>query len=632
MTPPPNSKLEKTDQMLKRLTFIAKYYVATVLVFIVAKVVFMLCSREAASPLTLADMKDVVVHGLSLDLSTALYFLILPFLLSLVSVWWQGKVLQTVLRVYTGIVAVAFALAFVADTSLYAFWKFKLDATCLQYLDSPEGITQSVSAGYLLWRALLLTVVAAAIYCLLSRCRLQEDLRPVSRKRQVLETILYVVLMPLMVIGIRGGVTESTTNIGQVYYSQNQFLNHSAVNPVFSFLSSLGHQMGDVSQYSYFDEDECQRLVKDVYTTESTGIDTLLTTTRPNIVIILLESCGEEFATAMPRLQELKKEGISFSRCYGNSWRTDRGTVCALSGYPSFPSLSVMKMPGKSRTMPGIARTLRQQGYATTYLYGGDINFTNMRGYLVSTGWQTLVSMDDFSFEEQHSAQWGVRDDLTFDKLFGMIAGNADSREATERGNESGSEPDRFLIGYSTLSSHEPWDVPTKTLDDEVLNAFAYLDSCLYDFIGRLKKTPQWQDLLVVMTADHGINFHDIDQSKPMEKNHIPMLWVGGAVKEPREVGVLCNQSDLAATLLGQLRLAHDDFAFSRDVLSDCYRYPTVVHNYNNAQWIADSTGHILYDFNAQQFIVRQSRDADRLLRVNKAVLQATTNDLSNRR
>ena len=64
-----------------------------------------------------------------------------------------------------------------------------------------------------------------------------------------------------------------------------------------------------------------------------------------------------------------------------------------------------MKMPEKSRTMPSIAKTLQAEGYSTTYLYGGDINFTNMKGYLIGTGWQRLVSMDDYSIDEQHTAQ-----------------------------------------------------------------------------------------------------------------------------------------------------------------------------------------------------------------------------------
>ena len=180
-------------------------------------------------------------------------------------------------------------------------------------------------------------------------------------------------------------------------------------------------------------------------------------------------------------------------------------------------------------------------------------------------------------------------------------------------------------MGYSTLSSHEPWDVPLKRHDDPVLNAFAYLDDCLDVFISKLRQTPAWDNLLVILTADHGINYKQIDQSRPLEKNHIPMIWVGGAVKEPRTVTAICNQTDLAATLLGQLGLRHDDFPFSRDVLSKTYVYPVAVHNYYNAQFIVDSTGYLLYDFNARRPIVSQGEDSERLLQVSKAMLQATT-------
>ena len=628
--------------MRQRLLFLLRTYGLTVLLFLLAKVVFMLCNASGHD-VSASDYFDVLRHGLSLDLSTALYFLIVPLLVSLISVW--VKVPRWVLIVYFAIISFAFALAFVADTSLYPFWGFKLDASCLQYLSQPEGITQSVSVGYLLLRFLLVVGLSVGFFLLyqtlpqplpmgrgedtsnLKNMGLRGNASPPSQggaggesaRGRLVVTLLHVLLLPLMVIGIRGGLSESTTNIGQVYYSQNQFLNHAAVNPVFSFLYSLSHQLGDLSQYDFMDDAECKRLTANVYTTESVPTDTLLTTTRPNVVIILLESAGEQFAEAMPRLQQLKQEGINFSRCYANSWRTDRGTVCTLSGYPSFPSVSVMKMPEKSRSLPSVARTLKGQGYKTTYLYGGDINFTNMRSYLIATGWERLISMDDYSRADQHSANWGVRDDITFNTLY---------KEITESPLPWGGEGGGLLWGYSTLSSHEPWDVPVHKKNDEVQNAFAYVDDCLADFVERLKQTPAWQNLLIVITADHGINNGHIDQSTPLQKNHIPMLWIGGAVKEPRTIDVICNQSDLAATLLGQLQLPHDDFTFSRDVLSQTYVYPTAVHNYYNAQWLIDSTGHALYDFDAQRFIVSETTDADRLLRVSKAMLQFTTQSL----
>jgi Phosphoglycerol transferase and related proteins, alkaline phosphatase superfamily len=591
-----------------RLWYLVKTYLLTILLFVVAKVAFMLLNHEGHS-LTATDMMEVIWNGLSLDLSTALYFIIVPFLLTVISLW--VTVPKWVYHTYYALIAVAFALAFVADTSLYPFWGFKLDASCLSYLETPTEAMASVTTGYLVWRVILVTLLALLIYFLYGRLRLPK---PASQHRFVL-SLLALLCIPLLVIGIRGGFGESTTNIGQVYYSQNQFLNHSAVNPVFSFLYSLSHTMGDVDQYQFMNDDESTVLTEHVYTTESIQTDTLLNTRRPNVIIILLESAGEQFASAMPYLQRLKKEGICFANCYANSWRTDRGTLCTLSGYPSFPSLSVMKMPEKSRTLPSIASSLQQVGYETSYLYGGDINFTNMRSYLVSTGWEQLVSMDDFTALERRSAKWGVRDDITFERLSDMI--------------QKAQAP--FLIGYSTLSSHEPWDVPIKQHPDEKQNAFAYLDHCLRNFIEPLKKTAVWQDMLIIMLADHGINNGDIDQSKPLQKNHIPMLWVGGAVKEPRCIEALCNQSDLAATLLGQMQLSHETFTFSRDVLSKSYQYPTAVHNYNNAQLLIDSTGYILYDIDAKRLTINESADSVRLQRLNQAILQRTINDLKNR-
>ena len=109
--------------MKERVEFLAKTYLWTVVVFIIAKVVFMLCCHEGHT-FGIGDMWDVIWHGLTLDLSTALYFLILPFLLVIISLWWTHKVLSKISIIYFIIISIAFALAFVADTSLYPFWNY----------------------------------------------------------------------------------------------------------------------------------------------------------------------------------------------------------------------------------------------------------------------------------------------------------------------------------------------------------------------------------------------------------------------------------------------------------------------------------------------------------------------------
>jgi len=184
-----------------------------------------------------------------------------------------------------------------------------------------------------------------------------------------------------------------------------------------------------------------------------------------------------------------------------------------------------------------------------------------------------------------------------------------------------------FLIGYSTLSSHEPWDVPTHRLDDEIANAFNYLDECIGHFINDMKSTPQWDNLLIIMLPDHGYSHFGVGEEHEMH-DHVPMLWLGGAIREPRRIEQLCNQTDLPATLLGQLGIAHDEYPFSRDVMSRSYSYPFAVHTYNNGITMKDSTGFAVFDLNANRIIVDKSSDSNLLMKKGKAILQTAAKEL----
>ena len=411
-----NSTRCKANETTVIISHLIRFYLLTLIIFLVAKVAFMIANLTDHS-FTAIDVANVIWHGLSLDLSTSIYvllyviwhglsldlstsiyFLLLPFLVIMVSLWWDGDLLRRILRVYYGLIAIMLALAFVADTCLYPFWGFKLDASCLQYLETPVEARASVSGLYMVIALIVLMTLTYALYRLYKSIPFWES----RASHQQTATLGNILLIPVFIIGIRGGLDESTTNVGQVYFSQNQFLNHAAVNPVFSFLSSFEKTASNIVDYDFFSEEEYKRLTQDLYPTTSEGTDSLL-----------MESAGDFLTKAMPNLRHLKEEGIDFTNCYGNTWRTDRGTVCTYSGYPSFPTSSVMKMPKKSSLLPGIASTLRQQGYKTSYLYGGDINFTNMRSYLIGTGWEKLTWKADYTSEEQSTAKWGVRDDIT---------------------------------------------------------------------------------------------------------------------------------------------------------------------------------------------------------------------------
>lgn len=608
--------------MKKRIAYISLYFFTVLLIFILQKPLFMLYNGSIEKGFGFADYMQVMVHGASLDAATAGYLTAFPFLLVLISIWFRKFPLKKILYGYYILAAALISIIFVVDMALYTFWGFKLDASVFLYIDSPKEALASVSVGFILLRVLaILLLIALNSWVLL---KITPSVLTATRKR-IAGTAGMLLLGGVLFIIIRGGVTESTSNIGQVYFSNEPFLNHSAVNPDFSLLSSMGKSQDFASEFNFFDEEKRAALFDGLYpTTDGDSIIQVLNTKRPNILIILMEGFGGAFVEPLgglpdvtPHFNRLSKEGIFFTNCYANSFRTDRGTVCTFSGYLGLPTASVMKIPAKSRTLPAIAEGLSKAGYKTDFLYGGDINFTNMKSYLLSTGYQRLIANTDFSLAEQTSNAWGVNDDITFEYLYNQL------RNRKKEGP--------WHTAFLTLSSHEPFEVPYHRLEDKIPNAFAYTDECLGKFIDRLKQTPAWKDLLVICLPDHGF-YYPREGSNAMPRfYHIPLLWLGGAVKQPMQVDKIMNQTDLAATLLGQLGLEHTAFTFSRNVLGSDYKYPFAFYSFNNGFSFRDSTGVTVFDNNSGSILFNEPEADESRLDKGKAILQTVYDDLGNR-
>jgi len=606
--------------MKTRLIYLIRTYITTLLIFIIQKPLFMAIDSPDNASYGIKDYAEVMWNGLTLDIPMTGYILALPLLAVLISGLIPVSIsLRRIAAVYYAVIALVISLAFISDLSLYPFWKFKLDATIFFYLNSPKDAFASVSAWFIVWRVILIVIMTVIIFIALYR-QTPKTLQPIDTKRQRLLhcAVLITVCVPL-VISIRGGLGESTANIGKAFFSDDEYLNHSAVNPCFSMFYSLDKAENYGDEFNYFAEEERKQLFDGLYIPTPTDTISLLRTTRPNIIFIIMEGFGGAFTEAVgkrsditPQYNRLVSEGILFTNCYSNSFRTDRGMVSSLSGYHSFPTQSVMKLPIKSRTLPCIANSLNKEGYYSSFLYGGDINFTNMQSYLRTGGFATIVSDADFSVADRKDNEWGVNDHITFNRLYAMA-------------EQQKHEP--WNIGFLTLSSHEPWKVPYNRLKEEVPNAFAYTDDCLGKFVEKIRKSPMWDNLLIVCIPDHGVRY--FDGMTHEQHHHNTMLWIGGAVKGRRIINTLMSQSDMAATLLGQLRINHDDYTFSRDVLSEEYReYPFAFFTFKEGIGLRDSTGFTVYDVIGNKVI--ENHGSNQAVRTNraKAILQSIYDDL----
>ena len=614
--------------MKKRIIYLVSVYLLFVCIFLLEKPVFMLYNDALGRGYGVLDYLSVMFHGLSLDLTTAGYLTVIPWLLIEIS-WWRHRrtfPIRKYLSAYYVLISLVLSLIFVADLAIYPFWGFKLDSSVFLYIDSPKNVAASVSSEFLILHFAAIFLLAIVMSVVLIKVTAKEFPPVKMLSSQLGGTVVTLLIGGLLFLAIRGGFKESTANIGQGYYCNDEFLNHSAVNPAFSLLASASKTDDYASEFDYFTEEERASLFTGLYPTSGKNTMELLTTHRPNILIIVLEGFGASMVESLggakwvsPNLDRLSKEGVWFTECYANSFRTDRGTVCTLSGYQSFPDLSVMKIPAKSRAVPVLAQKLVERGYTTEFLYGGDINFTNMKSYLLQGGYQRLISDTDFSLGE-HKNPWGVNDDITFARLYDMLK---------DRKPGDGLWHTAFL----TLSSHEPFEVPYSRLKDAKPNAFAFTDHCLGEFIDKLRQRPVWDNLLVIILPDHGFFYPENEGTvNDMRIHHIPMLWLGGAVKSPKVIDKLMCQSDMAATLLGQLDISHEEYTFSRNVLGEEYVYPFVYYTYNNGFAFADSTGYSLVNTVSGMVTDESSSvSSDRRVRLGKAILQSSYDDLGAR-
>lgn len=610
--------------MKKRILQFLTTYFLFVLLFVLQKPIFMVYYHELYTDASIGDYFNVMWHGLPLDFSLAGYLTAIPGFLLIASAWTKSSILRRIRQGYFGIISFVMSCIFIVDLGLYGFWGFRLDATPIFYFFSSPKDAMAASVSGLYYGVLAMLIYAAILYGIFYTVLIREKTPlKIPYQRQYVSLVL-LLLTAALFIPIRGGFSVSTMNLSKVYYSQNQRMNHAAINPAFSFMYSATHQNNFDKQYRFMDPkvaDDLFAEMLDKPVTATDSIPQILNTQRPNIIFIILESFSTHLMETMGgqpnvavNMDKFGKEGVLFTNFYANSFRTDRGLASIISGYPGQPSTSIMKYPEKTDGLPSIPRSLKDAGYSLEYYYGGDADFTNMRSYLVSSGIEKIISETDFPLSER-PGKWGAPDHALFQRFM------KDLKEEKQQ------EP--FFKIIQTSSSHEPFEVPFYRLDDKVLNAFAYADSCVGDFVKQYKATPMWKNTLIVLVPDH-LGAYPRPVENPLEGHTIPLILIGGAVKEPRVVETYASQIDIAATLLSQLGLPHDDFTFSKNIFNPAsphfgyFTEPTLFG-------MVTAENQLVYNLDANTVQIDEGTEKGANLEKGKAFLQKLYDDLAKR-
>lgn len=501
-------------------------------------------------------------YALGLDVSAICYLMGLPLLFITAVGGTQSKTVRAILFYYWAILLVASSLIFVTDLGLYKEWGSKFNHKALSYLAYPKEAASSLSfssASILMLLASLFSFIGIFVYAKKLNTLL-VDVKLVKWQR----LYFFFLLVPINFLGIRGGWQTFPINRGWGYYSVVPVFNHAAVNSTWNFIALLAEK-NDVktNPYKFFDEKTKTALVRDLYAKETDSCMSILKTAKPNIVIVLLESWSADavgvlgdIKNASPEFDKLTKEGLLFTHFYATGFRTEQGLAAINAGFPSQPKTTIIRKYGKFEKLPSLARVLMKNGYHSSYIYGGNLEFANTRAYLRSSGYEDLIGEDDWSFKER--TNWGAMDKLLFDYAADKLA----------------KDKKPFFSIIMTSTSHEPFDAKVECINgstDCYCNVLHYTDKSLGAFVEKTKKNGSFDNTLFIFVADHANRCPKNRQNFEVERHWIPCLMLGGALKDEFKGKVftrITSHADLPNILLSQLNIDNSEFHWGKNTLN----------------------------------------------------------------
>lgn len=617
--------------MIRRLLLpLLKHYLFWLLLFAAGRTVFMAWNREELTGVPFGEILSTYLHALYLDTAMASYLLWFPFLfLALYGVTGK-KVMITINNSIHLLLFIAFFLLTFSELPIYDEWHTKLNYKALWFFSNPSEVFHTAS-----WNQLIGSTGATALFTWVTFWFYTKKIAPPAspppdRNWALIAGCLFV--PSLLFIGMRGGFQTIPIQLSDAYFSPHNVLNLAALNSPFNLASSCIENMKGGEPYRFLPVTDAQEKFQALHAEPSDSLTRILTTQRPNIVLVVLEGWSADMTAAFngmpgitPHFDALAAEGIAFTRCYASGSLSDQGMAAVFSAFPAQPHTSVITQPNKYEHLPCINKELRAAGYHTSFLFGGQLSYGNIRSYMYFNEFDRILEGEDLD-PSIPQGKLGVHDEFLF------------ARQLQELKKEA--QP--FFAAMFTLSTHGPYDFPLVTdlnigdKEEDYVNSVHYADSCIGDFISRARKEPWYDNTLFVFVSDHS---HNTPKNYPFnapEYRRIPMLFFGPVIDTTfrgYRYEATASQTDLAATLLSQLGLSATKFRYSKNLFN-----PTVARfafytfeeglGYVNDEatlvWSVDGRG----EYHPVQGPVSSSvSDSLSILKNGQAILQVLSDD-----
>ncbi len=519
----------------------------------------------------------IFLHGLRVDLiiagmAVAPLLLLLPILGHRYS-WTAWK---RVTGLWALVVVFGFLFMELSTPTFIAEYDTRPNRLFIEYLNYPQEVLSMLWEGYMptITVGIFICVSLTALFAWLMRPWYRET-KPGSYRKAIL---VWPVVALAVFISVRSTTGHRPANPAMFALTSDALVNSLIINSTWSVafaIYNLKHEENASASYGHM---EMPKILDEVRSApwligaefSSKRFPTLhhqapvQKRPRPlNLVIVLEESLGATFVESFggtpvtPSLEALKESGWWFENLYATGTRSVRGIEAVVSGYLPSPARSVVKLSLSQTGFFTLGELLKQKGYDTGFIYGGEAYFDNMRSFFTGNGFDSIVDQQDYT-NPAFTGSWGVSDEDLFAK----------THEDIQKLHASG-EP-FFRLVFSS-SNHTPFEYPDNRIepyDDEkntVNNAVKYADHALGEFIDTARNSAYWEDTLFLIVADHDARVWG-NELVPIKNFQIPGLILGADI-ESRRIKTITSQIDLAPTLLSLMGIASEHPMVGRDLV-----------------------------------------------------------------
>lgn len=440
---------------------------------------------------------------------------------------------------------------------------------------------------------LLFFVLLFFIILIMKKTKVKNNTSQFNLIWHVKQSIVFVIVIGLSVIGIRGGFQLIPISILTVTNYTTKYA-PLVINTPFSIL--YGSTSASLENISFFDDKEIEDLYTPIHTNLKSNRFITGETKGRNLVLIILEGVGQEMIgyynteykkSLTPFLDSLLNESLTFDGM-ANGRRSIESLPSLMTGVPSLMATDYPSSKYASNSIDGLGSILKRHGYKTAFYHGGNNGTMNFYSTSKSNGFDDYYGRNEYNNDSDYDGAWGIYD-IPF------------LQYSAEKMNEY-KEP--FAATLFLLSSHVPYSLPSDYTVPEYLSSntafektVRYSDDALSLFFKKISQYEWFDNTIFVIVSDHGNSEHHYNKYKNVKGAYkIPIAFYAPKIIEKRRVEEIAQQTDINLSILSLLEIDEDVFSFGRNLFDSISKpsyisFLNSIYQYSNGEYFMQSDG-----------------------------------------